>query len=68
MSRLLDTLAAEGYTYGPESKFSFYVRDGDRLEITFRGNLCFDDDDSFRFVYNSGVKVGAETNSPVDFQ
>ncbi|KAI0239413.1 hypothetical protein LSAT2_009847 [Lamellibrachia satsuma] len=62
VSRLLDTLAAEGYTYGPESKFSFYVRDGDRLEITFRGNLCFDDDDSFRFVYNSGVKAIPDTS------
>ncbi|KAK2179581.1 hypothetical protein NP493_482g02010 [Ridgeia piscesae] len=57
VARLLDKLAADGYTYGPESKCIVYVRDGDRLEITFRGNLCFDDDDTFRFAFSSVVKT-----------
>ena len=59
--RLLKTLAESGYDEGPGPSPNAKVREGDVLEVSFRGNIkcCDEDHPTVLLTYNSHLNTSA---------
>ena len=57
LDRGLRRLAVEGYTAGPAPSNQFSLKEGDLLDLTFRGNVrCTNSDPTLRVVFNSNLE------------